>query len=182
MYHGSTALFKQFDLSHVLEGDGKAKFGCGVYLTSSYCSAAHYSAVSTLEGQHYVYTVEIPDLRADNYIKFKEPVCNNILKRAEERLGHPVPASVTKDGKDFRKYLAKTLQGSIDIEGEKAAAMFLDSVGVDYILWPYSWKNPKVGMNCAVFNAKNVTIVKVEQVAVDSKKQLIEGSQVSLTI
>ena len=38
-YHGSSVLFNRFDLSHVLEGDGKVKFGYGVYLTSSFKSA-----------------------------------------------------------------------------------------------------------------------------------------------
>ena len=35
-YHGSSILFNQFDLSHALEGDGKVKFGFGVYVTSHY--------------------------------------------------------------------------------------------------------------------------------------------------
>lgn len=38
-YHGSSVLFPRFNLSHVLEGDGKVKFGYGVYLTSSFKSA-----------------------------------------------------------------------------------------------------------------------------------------------
>ena len=42
-YHGSSVLFKSFDLSHALEGDGKVKFGYGVYLTSRYERAAHYA-------------------------------------------------------------------------------------------------------------------------------------------
>ena len=45
-YHGSSVLFPEFDLSHVLEGDGKVKFGFGVYLTSSFRSAAHYSGAN----------------------------------------------------------------------------------------------------------------------------------------
>lgn len=43
-YHGSHKLFDKFDLSHALEGDGKVKFGFGVYVTSKYESAVHYSA------------------------------------------------------------------------------------------------------------------------------------------
>lgn len=35
-YHGTAALFSQFDPSHLLEGDGKFKFGVGAYLTSRY--------------------------------------------------------------------------------------------------------------------------------------------------
>ena len=35
-YHGTTELFHQFDSSHALEGDGKAKFGYGTYVTESY--------------------------------------------------------------------------------------------------------------------------------------------------
>ena len=42
-FHGSSVLFKSFDLSHALEGDGKVKFGYGVYLTSRYERAAHYA-------------------------------------------------------------------------------------------------------------------------------------------
>ena len=45
-YNGSAALFNCFDPSHLLEGDGKFKFGVGAYLTSSYSTAAHYSGVS----------------------------------------------------------------------------------------------------------------------------------------
>lgn len=48
-YHGSSVLFPRFDLSHVLEGDGKVKFGYGVYLTSSFKSAAHYSESNKYE-------------------------------------------------------------------------------------------------------------------------------------
>ncbi len=53
-YHGSAALFDRFDLTHVLEGDGKVKFGYGIYLTSSFKSAAHYSGVNKEGTLHYV--------------------------------------------------------------------------------------------------------------------------------
>ncbi len=33
-YHGTAALFSQFDPSHLLEGDGKFKFGVGAYLSA----------------------------------------------------------------------------------------------------------------------------------------------------
>ena len=62
--------------------------------------------------------------------------------------------------------------------GEKAAAEFLDSIGVDYVIWPYNWKNPALGTNRAVFNAAKVRIVKVDRVSLDQKKQLVEGSEV----
>lgn len=35
-YHGLHKLFEKLDLSHALEGDGKVKFGYGVYVTSKY--------------------------------------------------------------------------------------------------------------------------------------------------
>ena len=46
-YHGSSALFDRFDPSHLLEGDGKFKFGVGAYLTSRYTTAAHYSGATS---------------------------------------------------------------------------------------------------------------------------------------
>ena len=56
-YHGSSSLFKEFDLSHILEGDGKVKFGYGVYVTSQYRSAAHYAGANPVAKKFYVYTV-----------------------------------------------------------------------------------------------------------------------------
>lgn len=42
-YHGSAVRFENFDLSHALEGDGKVKFGCGIYLTSRHETAEVYA-------------------------------------------------------------------------------------------------------------------------------------------
>ena len=181
-YHGSAVLFKQFDLSHVLEGDGKVKFGFGVYVTSKYSSAAHYAGANEKAEAHYVYTVEVPEKREDNFIAFKQEVYSGIVKKAEKKLKERIPATVTSDGKDFRKYLAKRLTGNVDLRGEKAAAEFLSEIGVDFIEWPYNWKNPDLGTNRAILCDKNVKIVKVEKVELDKKKQLIEGSQVEINI
>lgn len=179
-YHGSPVLFTEFDLAHALEGDGKVKFGYGVYVTSHYLSAAHYAGANPNAKQYYVYTVEVPDMREDNYIAFKEPVNPTILSKAAEKLGASIPGKFSLDGKDFRKYLAKKLTGKVNLEGEKAASAFLLSIGVDFIVWPYNWKNPSLGTNRAVLDDGQVKIVRVDQVQLDSKKQLIEGSQTQI--
>ena len=179
-YHGSSVLFSEFDLAHALEGDGKVKFGFGVYITSHYRSAAHYAGANPNSTQFYVYTVEVPDKREDNYIAFKEPVNLTILHKAAEKLGELIPDKFSLDGKDFRKYLAKKLTGRVDLEGEKAASAFLLSIGVDFIEWPYNWKNPSLGTNRAVLNDRQVKIVRIDQVQLDNKKQLIEGSQTEI--
>ncbi|MBO7323304.1 MAG: hypothetical protein J6U51_06965 [Bacteroidales bacterium] len=67
-YHGSNILFDKFDLSHALEGDGKVKFGFGVYVTSKYESAIHYSASNKSDTEHYVYTLEVPDKTELNHM------------------------------------------------------------------------------------------------------------------
>ena len=104
-YHCSSVLFPKFDLSHALEGDGKVKFGYGVYLTSSlrsvflplvsctskltctksrlaisqFKSAAHYSETKSRPATiHYVYTVEVSDLTEDNHIDFKNLYISNL--------------------------------------------------------------------------------------------------------
>lgn len=176
-YHGSSALFPKFDLSHVFEGDGKVKFGYGVYLTSSFKSAAHYSGANKNATTHFVYTVEVPELTDDNHIDFKKPVHPDIVKRVEQKLETSIPGKFTLDGKDFRKYLAKELGGGSDVQSEKLASEFLNSIGVEFICWPYSWKNPDLGLNIAVLNDSNVKIVKVHQVEFDKKQQLIPGSE-----
>ena len=181
-YHGTSVLFPKFDLSHALEGDGKVKFGYGVYVTSHYRSAAHYAGANPAATQYYVYTVEIPDISDDNYIAFKEVVNPAIVERAEKKLGEPIAEKFTKDGKDFRKFLAKKLTGKVDLQGEKAASAFLLDIGVDFIVWPYNWKNPALGTNRAVLDDSKVIIKCVDQVLLDDKKQLIESSQRPVTI
>jgi hypothetical protein len=57
-YHGTSVLFKKFDIAHALEGDGKAKFGFGTYVTESYTSAAHMP--TTKSAQRIRTTMSIP--------------------------------------------------------------------------------------------------------------------------
>ena len=71
-YHGTSVLFKKFDIAHALEGDGKAKFGFGTYVTEAYTSAAHYAYNKKRpeNKDYYVYTLEIPELTEDNHRQF----------------------------------------------------------------------------------------------------------------
>ena len=61
------------------------------------------------------------------------------------------------------------MTGHIDIEGEKAASKFLVSIGVIFICWPYSWKNPALGENMAVLDESVIKITKVEKVNPEKK-------------
>lgn len=183
-YHGSGILFGEFDLAHALSGDGKVKFGYGVYVTSSYPSAAHYSGANDGWREHYVFTVEIPAKKEDNFVAFKQPVNPSIIARAEEKLQLGIPEKAKADGKEFRKFLAgRFLSKDIKdkklaaLESEKEASKFLLSIGVDFIEWPYSWKNPGLGSNRAVLDDKQVRIVKVDSVELDDKKKLVVGSE-----
>ena len=181
-YHGSSVLFSKFDLAHALDGDGKVKFGYGVYVTSHYRSAAHYAGANPAAKEHFVYTVEVPSMKEDNFIAFKQAVNPAIVSRSEKKLGEKIPEKFLQDGKDFRKFLAKKLTGKVDLEGEKAASAFLLSIGVDFIVWPYNWKNPALGTNRAVLDDGKVRIVKVDKVKLDKKKRLVEGSQTPVNI
>ena len=176
-YHGSSKLFDRFDLAHALEGDGKVKYGYGVYVTSSYRSAAHYAGTNPTAQHYYVYTVEIPEKTEDNFIAIRQPVPISIVQRAEAKLGVAIPEKVKLDGKVFRKYLAEQLTGEVDLEGEKAASRFLLSIGVEFIEWPFLWKYPDRGTNRAVLDDGKVRLLQVEEVDLDKKEQLVEGSQ-----
>ena len=183
-YHGSGIHFQKFDLSHALDGAGKVKFGYGVYVTSSYASAAHYSGANDDWADHYVYTVEVPAKTDDNFIAFKQPVNPAIIARAEEKLQAALPEKVTADGKEFRKFLAKRFTPKdvadkklVNFEGERQASAFLCSIGVDFIEWPYNWKNPALGSNRAVLDDSKVEITRVDSVCLDDKKKLISGSE-----
>ena len=191
-YHGSSMLFDKFDLGHALEGDGKAKFGYGVYVAGTYGSAAHYAFNKKRpeNRDYYVYTVEIPDRTADNCLSLlkKVPVPASIVARAEKKLGDAVPAEATVEGIPFRKYLANRLTGATGsirqmtdkatVEGEKAASAFLLSIGVELIEWPHSWASPDGEKNMAVLDDAKVCIRKIEKVDLDEKRhQLVPGSQ-----
>ena len=191
-YHGSSAEpFDRFSLDHALEGDGKVKFGWGVYVTEKYSTAAHYAFNKHRpeNKDFYVYTVEIPDRTPDNCLSLLKgvPVAESIVKRVEARLGEAVPEEAKVEGIPFRKYLAnkltsedKPVKKMIDkatVEGEKAASEFLSSVGVDLIEWPYNWQKPEAEKNMAVLDDRNVRIIRIEKVELDPKgHKLIEGS------
>ena len=191
-YHGSSVLFDSFDLGHALEGDGKVKFGYGVYVTEKYSSAAHYAFNKKRpeNTDYYVYTLEIPDKTPDNCLLLLKgvPVAASIVERTEAKIGESVPAEARAEGIPFRKWLANFLTGNkmavgkmIDkasVEGEKAAAEFLDSIGVDLIEWPYNWQKPEAEKNMAVVDDAKVRILKIEQVELDPKgHHFVEGSQ-----
>ena len=191
-YHGSSVLFDTYDLSHALEGDGKVKFGWGVYVTEKYNTAAHYAFNKKRpeNKDFYVYTVQIPDRTDDNCLSLLKgvPVTASIVERVEKKLGEPVPAEAKVEGIPFRKWLANRLSGNVGpvkkmidkatVAGEKAAAEFLRSIGVDLIEWPYNWQKPDAEKNMAVLDDRNVQIVCIEKVELDPKgHKLIEGSQ-----
>ena len=191
-YHGSSVLFDAFDMDHALEGDGKAKFGYGVYVAGTYGSAAHYAFNKKRpeNRDNYVYTVEIPDRTEDNCLPLLKqvPVPASIVARTEAKLGEKIPAEATMEGIPFRKYLAnrlssvnkslKQMMEKAGVEGEKAAAAFLLSIGVDLIEWPHSWTSPEGEKNMAVLDDAKVRIVRIEKVELDPKgHHLIPGSE-----
>ena len=188
-YHGSSVLFEKFDLSHALEGDGKVKFGYGVYVTEKYTSAAHYAFNEKRpeNDTYYVYTVEIPKISNDNYLFSCRPVKDEVVRRTEEKLGESVPDEVKTAGKLFRKYIGnkvlqrkgttKQLMGKADLDAEKAAAAFFEAIGLDFFVWPQSQAKPDGLTNRAVLDDSKVKIIKIERVQLDAKHQLIQGSE-----
>ncbi len=192
-YHGSSVLFDSFDLGHALEGDGKAKFGYGVYVAGTYGSAVHYAFNKKRpeNRDYYVYTVEIPDRTPDNCLSLlkKIPVSGSIVSRTETVLGEVLPSEAKAEGIPFRKYLANKLTGvekpvrqmvdKATVEGEKAAAAFLLSIGVELIEWPHSWTSPDGEKNMAVLDDTKVRIRKIEKVCLDEKgHHLVPGSEI----
>ena len=188
-YHGTCRLFKEFSLSHLGEGEGKSKFGQGIYLTSSYATAALYaSKAAKTNGVDtcYIYTVEVPEITEDNHVFSCKPVNSCVAERAEAAINESIPEEAKSAGKFFRKYLGNWLTGQkgtvkkmmdkADAEAESKVSEFLKSVGVVYLAWPHSQNNPDGDTNRAVLNEDDIKILKIEQVEVDEKNRLIENS------
>ena len=172
LFHGSPFLFDHFCLDSAGEGTG-IKFGFGVYLTESEASAVHYSQPRNMDltDKHYLYTVEIPDLTEDNHLVSAQPVAESIVAKVEEKLGKKAPVKKKSAGKEFRKWVGTTLTGTkkAEVEEERRAAEFLDSIGVIYNVWPQAQSKPDGLKNIAVFNADHINILKKEEIEIELK-------------
>lgn len=173
LFHGSPFLFDKFDLSGAGEGTG-IKFGYGVYLTEVEASAVHYSQPRNIDlmPEHYLYTVEIPDLSENNHIVSALPVSPIIIRKVEKELGVSVPDKVKAKGKEFRKWIGMTINGvkKAGFAEEKVSAGFLNSIGVLYNTWPTAQTKPDGPKNIAVFDVSNIRIVKREQIEIREEK------------
>ena len=189
-YHGTTELFHQFDSSHALEGDGKAKFGFGTYVTESYTSGGNYSFNKSRPDcpKHYVYTLEIPDMTDDNHLFSNRPVHPSIIERTEKKLGEQIPEEAKVKGKFFRKYVGNRAMGNqgtvkklienSGLEVEKAASKFFREIGLEYFAWPQAQSKPDGLTNRVVLNIDKIRIVRIDEVEIDPKShKFIEGSQ-----
>ena len=194
-YHGTYHLFDKFSLSFLGSGEGKSKFGQGIYITSSYKTAALYaSKAAKVNGKesYYVYTVEVPKLTDDNHIFSCKSVNASVVDRVEKAVGEAIPDEVKVVGKHFRKYLGNLLIGQrgtikqmmskADATAENAVSQFLNSAGVIYLAWPQSQIKPDGETNRALLNEKDIKILKIEQVECDEKNKLIEGSEILIQI
>ncbi len=172
LYHGSPNLFDHFELTGAGDGTG-LKFGYGVYLTEVEASAVHYSQPRKQEfaQMHYLYTVDIPDLKDGEYLVSAKPVDESIVAAVESKLGVKAPEHIKAAGKEFRKWIGTTLTGAkkADFIEEKKAAELLESIGVHYNVWPQAQSKPDGFKNIAVFDASRVKIVKVEEIEIESK-------------
>lgn len=189
-YHGSPMLFKEFDLAHAFEGDGKNKFGLGTNVTEVYTTAALYAHNKKRPEctDYYVYTVEIPDLTDDNHLSYTKPVHPSIIERTEKALGEQIPDEVKVKAKFFRKYVGNKLIGKrgtlnqlknkADVDAERAASKFFSEIGLEYYVWPQGdWKKSGGPTNRAVLNVDKIRIVRIDKVELDKKFQYVEGSQ-----
>jgi hypothetical protein len=189
-YHGSCYLFDRFSLSFLGKGEGKLKFGHGIYITSSYKTAALYAAKAAKANNKnscYVYTVEVPLITEDNHVFSCKSVNSKIVNQVETAVDETFPEEIMTQGKYFRKYLGNILTGQrstmkkmmskADASAENAVSEFLGKIGVVYLVWPQSQTKPDGDTNRAVLNEKDIRIVKIEQVKVDEKNKLINGSE-----
>ena len=169
-YHGSSKLFDKFDLSHAFEGAGRCKFGFGIYVTSVYTTAAHYSAAKGAE-HNYVYTVEVPEPKEGNYIAYKQPVHPTIVEAVAKKLGCPIPDKAVADAKFFREFIESQFDKKRTIAAKRQAAELLHSVGVCCIIWPHNWKKGYEGeIHCAIFSDADIRITAIDEVELDSEE------------
>jgi hypothetical protein len=119
----------------------------------------------------------VPQLTDDNHIFSSKPVNEDIIKRAEEKVGESLPDEAKSTGNYFRKYIGnllvvnrtsiKKMISKADADAESAATKFLDSIGVVFLVWPHSQNKPDGATNRAVLNENNIKIVNVVEVIIN---------------
>jgi hypothetical protein len=189
-YHGTCRLFDSFDPDRLGSGEGKSKYGHGIYITSSYATAALYASKAAKNNgvdTIYVYTIEVPDLTEDNHVFSCKPVNPKVAAAIEAALGQDIPEEAKAAGKFFRKYVGNALVGNVaavkkmigsaSSEAENAVANFFNENGIIYLAWPQAQTKPDGDTNRAVLNAECIKILKIEQVHTDAKNKLIKGSE-----
>lgn len=189
-YHGTCCLFETFDPSKLGSGEGKSKFGHGIYITPSYETAALYASKAAKNNgvdTVYVYTIEVPKLTEENHIVSCNPVNPKVAAIVEAALGEAIPSEAKEAGKFFRKYVGnvliknrrtlKQMIGKASHEAEDKVSEFLRQNGFTYLAWPQNQKKPDGETNRAVLNPGDIKILKIEQVRTDDKNHLIPGSQ-----
>lgn len=194
-YHGTYRLFDRFSLNHLGEGEGKSKFGHGIYITSNYTTAALYAVKAGKANDvdsFYVYTVEVPDMTDSNNVFSCKPVTKEVIERIEKALGQHIPEEAKNAGKLFRKYIGNLITNQIgtitqmiskaDAVAESAVSKFFRDNGIIYLVWPQSQAKPNGDTNCAVLDDKCIKILKIEQVQINSKNKLIESSQIDIKL
>ena len=107
-------------------------------------------------------------------------------------LGKQIPDEAKTAGKFFRKYVAnlitgqkgtvKQMIGKADATAESAVSKFLNENGIIYLAWPQSQTKPDGETNRAVLDENAIQIIKIEQVQVNAKNQLIEGLQTEVNV
>ena len=162
-YHGAHSLFEKFTKS-CADSQG-FKCGYGVYVTSVHSFAAQCS--NDTNGDHYVYTVEIPEKTESNHIAYKQPVHKNIVEAVQKALGIVFSSEATDDGWKFKTALEKHFREgrkTFTLKDAKKVSETLRAAGVELIEWPYVWTDVSQGMNMTVLDTAKVKIKSVEKV------------------
>ena len=196
-YHGTYRLFNTFSLDFLGEGEGDNKFGKGIYITSSYRTAALYASKAAKKGgsdKYYVYTVEVPVLSEANHLYSNSAVNKDIVALVEKKIGESIPNEAKEKGKFFRKYVGnlldhkqnspdkkrKTIKQMTDKASpdvELLASAFFRELGLTFFVWPQAQTKPDGVTNRVVLDTKDIKILKIEQVECDKDNELIKGSE-----
>jgi hypothetical protein len=87
-YHGSPHVFDKFDMSKVGTGDGKSKFGYGLYFSDSYQAASYYAKELSV-GNHRTTGFNMYEVKlkhANNYLKWESEMPDYVYSEIFDNL------------------------------------------------------------------------------------------------
>lgn len=136
-YHGSAYTFDKFDMSKVGSGDGKNKYGFGLYFSDNEDTARYYFrelGIGKQKKTAKIYSVRLKNV--DDYVGWEDEISDDLLQKVIKKLNSKMlyedAEEIERENNEYGLWSFRSLYEhlSVILDGQKQATDFLNSLGV----------------------------------------------------